>query len=208
MSEQRIAQRARKEAEKARRAIIRYEKSIERARSNALQMERYAIETEQKMRTDQITEDGGMRNDDEPAQTVPPHVGWKLVVRRRFTAANAIYDCGTIVDPAALGRNFRYFLSNHFCEWQPPSASSRKGPRELPMPEPPPPRPPIEVFSSDDPVEAWKRTLETHAEKVGHRDLARDLLLQDKTVSEIYGRAVRSWSEREHRFRAPTSAEL
>jgi hypothetical protein len=215
MSEERIAQRARKESARLRRAAAR--KGPEKARdleAQAVEMDRFALEIEQKLRREQITEDGGMRKNDEPVQTmVPPGENWRLIARRRFTAVNAVYDVGAIVEPAALGRNFRYFLSNHFCEWMPPNpANGTRGPRELPPPGPPPKeRPAIEIIEGDDPVESWKRTLETHGRKLGDYGVARDLLLSNPAASEIYGRAVRSWCERARLrgvFSAPSSQEL
>ena len=216
MSEELIAQRARKEAARLRRAAARYQRGLENACASASEMDAFAIETERKMRREQIMENR-MENG-EPVQTVvPPHIGWKLVVRRKFSTGSAIYDVGvTVNDVADLGANARSLVNARFLEWLPASAGTdERKPRALPAPVPEKPRLPVEIVDHPDVVESFKLTLERHVKKVGHRDRARDQIMADPAASALYLRAVRVLRETEKRQRqnlicsaAPSSQEL
>ena len=216
MSEERIAARARKEAERLRRAAARHQRSLENARAGASEMDAFAIETERKMRREQIKEVNKMS---EPVQTVvPPHIGWKLVVRRKFSTGSAIYDVGvTISDVADLGANARALVNARFLEWLPASAGTdARKPRALPAPAPEKPRPAVVVVDDGtDAVASWRKTLATHTAKLnGNSQLARDILMNDAMASALYLRAVRVWTteKRQHQnlifSAAPSSQEL
>ena len=139
---------------------------------------------------------------DDPVASSAPGKGMILVARRRFTAGNEVYQVGTPVEPAALGRNFQSFLNNRFVAWVPaPDKRALKAmpqPVELPKPAPAQkPNPRVVLSNAHDPVEAWRESLATMTGKCsGDRARATDILLRDERGSELYLRAQRVFYQR------------
>jgi hypothetical protein len=135
-----------------------------------------------------------------PAPAVePPHTGWLLVSRKKFTAAGQVFNRGAVVPLESLGANYRALISSDYVEWLPPhQAAGRVQPQAAPAPSPP--RKAMQVTIIRDPggdvIKTWKLSVaETMRLSDCDIEVARCLLWATDQGSKIFLQATRAMAE-------------
>jgi hypothetical protein len=126
-----------------------------------------------------------------------PGEGWVLVARRRLMA-DKVYNAGSAIEPAALGRNISALLRTGLVVWLPPHTPINAQPSDLPpAPEPPAKRPKLRLVRLSDPVSSWHESYREARKHFANDADAMDFLMSFEEARSLFKLATATAVARE-----------